>query len=152
MKSQICSAFPYVRAFIVRSPCVHRALTVDSHFVLIVHKALTVSAHCVRSVALSAPLRSCPPFTNRLPCIHCAFTVRSYCAQRSFSFYFPFSPFSFIFIRNSKVKGSVFASHSKMRKDRVSKGWMKLTHQQHHFNKNIILHVIIESTLSRASP
>lgn len=137
----------------VRSSCVHRALTVDSHFVLIVHKALTVSAHCVfivRSLALSAPLRSCQPFTNRLPCIHCVLTVRSYCAQRSFSFYLSFRSFSFIFIWNSKVKGPVFASHCKMRKERVSKGWMKLTHQQHHFNQSIIL--IIESTHSWASP
>lgn len=121
MKSQRCSAFPYVRAFIVRSPCTHSGFPFRAHR----SQSVTVSAHCVfnvRSLALSAPLRPCPPFTNRLPCIHCAVTVRSYCAQRSFSFYLSFSPFSFIFIWNSKVKGPVFASHCKMRKERVSKG------------------------------
>lgn len=123
--------------------CVHRAFTVHSQRIPISCSsftkrsplALTVCSLCFHLRLVSAPLRSCPSFTNRLPCIHCAVTVRSYCAQRSFSFYLSFSPFSFIFIQNSKVKGSVFASHSKMRKERVSKGWMKLRHQQHHFNK-----------------
>lgn len=79
-------------------------------------------AFTVRSLALSAPLRSRSPFTKRSLCVHLSF-----------------SPFSFIFIGNSKIKGSVFAIHSKIIKEPVRKGWRKLILLiKHNFNKNLI--------------
>lgn len=119
MQSLQRSIFP----FSLRSPRAHGALT-------------------VRSLALPAPLRSRFPFTKHSPCSHCAFTKRSPCIHRSFSVHLLFSPISsFIFIPNSKMKGSVFASRNKVRKERMRKGERKLTcilQIKHHLNQNLI--------------
>lgn len=110
-----------------------------------------LSAHCaftVHPIALSSLLCVRSQITKRSPCAHYAFTKRSYCTHRLFSFHLSFSPFSFIFIRNSKVKGSVFASHNKVRKECMHKGRRKLmfTHQKHHIsneNKNVIAYLFV---------
>lgn len=72
----------------------------------------------VRSLALSVPIRS-----------RSLFKKRSLCVNRSFSGHSSFSPFSFIFKRNSKMKEWVFTSHSKMRKEPVHKRGRKLNIQ-----------------------
>lgn len=110
-----------------------------------------LSAHCaftVHPIALSSLLCVRSQITKRSPCAHYAFTKRSYCTHRLFSFHLSFSPFSFIFIRNSKVKGSIFASHNKVRKECMHKGRRKLifTHQKHHIsneNKNVIAYLFV---------
>lgn len=91
-------------------------------------------------------------FTVRSQCAHCAFiwalrsapfalTVLSQSVHLGFIVHLAFTPFIlflFIFIRNSKIKGSVFASHSRMRKETVRKGGRKLIlHIKHHFHKNL---------------
>lgn len=134
----------------LRSPCAHSGFTYVLRFVLIVHKAFTVSFHCVftvRSPALSALLRSCPPFTNRVLCVHCAFILRSAFNQLLLIVQ---SVLIYIHLELQSKSKSVFASHSKMRKERVSKVWMKLTHQQPHFNKEYNPHYWKYTFLSKS--
>lgn len=80
----------------------------------------------VHSLALSAPLHSVRADCSQSA--HSAFTLRSHCVHHLFSIHLSLSLLSFIFIRISKMKWSVFASHSKMSEEPVRKDEKKPTY------------------------
>lgn len=79
-----------------------------------------LSQFFVRSscVHLRSPLRLRSPLTKGSPCVYRLFSVRSLIVQFVFIHFY---------IRNSLIKGSVFASHRKKVKEPVRKGWRKLS-------------------------
>lgn len=89
---------------------------------LCVHPALTVYSPCLNLCSL---VRSHSSFTKCSLCFQKAFTLHSPFVQHSLIIII--STASFIFIWYSKVKGSVFESYNKMRKERMCKGRKKLT-------------------------
>lgn len=83
--------FPFFRAFTERSQCPHRAFTSALRF---------ARAHRAQSA-------------------HRAFTKRWPCAHRLFSVHLFSVPLLFIFIRNSKVKRSVFENSNNWKRKHV---------------------------------